>query len=227
MKKILAILLAFIMGLSMTACGGDDEGITGEISNKETETKETKEEEVAAIDAIGEAEGTVYENNFLGLGFNLPDGWTFYTKEQINEMNNITQDMLDEDLAAQLEEANLLYDMYALDQYGNSVTVVLEKTSAIASVAIDEKAYAELSVEQVPDALKQVGFADATAEVGTVDFNGKEHAAIDVVATSDSVTLYEKIVCIKAGQYIACITVGTTFENTTDTVLSYFYSLDK
>lgn len=235
MKKLLAILLALVMALSIVACGGDEDK-TGEITNKETTTNESddvegeiseQEVEVPVIDTIGEAEGNTYENAFLGFGFTLPEGWSFYSKDQINELNSITQDMLDEDIAKQLEEANVIYDMYALDQYGNSVNIVMEKISAIASIAIDEKTYAEASAQQLPEALKQIGLADVSTEITNTTFNGAEHVSIDVVGTAEGFSLYEKIICIKTGQYMVCVTVATTHENTTDAVLEYFYSVEK
>lgn len=235
MKRKIALLLALAMAASLTACGGVDESKLGEITNKETVSEENGDVEnetsgeetgVSAIDRIGEAEGNTYENAYTGIGFNLPEGWTFYSKDQINELNNITQDMLDEDIAKQIEQAAVIYDMYALDQYGNSVNIVMEKLSVIASKGIDEKTYAEASTSQLEEALKQVGYNEVTAETTSIVFNGEEHAAIDVVCTMEGLTLYEKLICIQIDEYMVCITIGTTYTNTIEDVLSYFYTVE-
>lgn len=239
MKKIITFMLVLVMCLSMAGCGGDKD-VSGAVSNKKEETNQDDvsggleenqndeaNQEVDVNLLIGEAEGNTYENAFLGIGFNLPEGWTFYTQEQINALNNITQDMLEDDITEQIQNANIIYDMYALDQYGNSVNVNLEKLSAIAAVGIDEKTYVEASMEQIPEALGQMGATNIEVKAASAKLDGSEHAALDISCTSNGVNIYEKIICIKEGQYMASVTLATTYENTTDAVLSYFYEVEK
>lgn len=223
MKKILAILLAGVMVLSMTACGGDED-VSGQITGNETETNDIEETEAAV--SLGKAEGSAYESEFLGIGFNLPEGWTFYTDEQIRELNNLTSDMVDDDVAKQLEAASLIHDMYAMDSLGSSTTIILEKMSAISSAIVDEKTYAESSVQQIPEALESLGFTEVKTSIGSTNLCGEEHVTIDITATSANGVLYEKVICVKVGQYIACITVASLDNSSIDTILSNFYSLD-
>lgn len=230
MKKVLTMLLLTALMFSVTACGMSPEDVTGQIVTNEVATDDTVMNDVEESEvqlSFGVAEGNVYESQFLGLGFNLPTGWNFYTEEQINELNGIAQDKLDDEIATQLENADLIYDMMATDTYGNSISVIIEKMSAISSVAIDVETYAETSANQLPDALKQIGYIDVTAAVGTAVINGEEHVAIEVTATATDRTLYEKIVCMKTGQYITSITAATINTDATDSILANFYSLSQ
>ena len=229
MKKLLVVLLALALAFSMTACGGDED-VLGQITGEETESNGAEESQDTAETetpvSLGKAEGTVYESEFLGMGFNLPEGWNFYTDEQIKELNNLTSDMVDDDVAKQLAEASLIHDMYAMDSLGSSTTIILEKMSAISSAIVDEKTYAESSVRQIPKALESLGFTEVKTTIGSTDLCGEEHVTIDIEATSPNGVLYEKVICVKIGQYIACITVATLDGTETAAILSNFYSLD-
>ena len=215
MKKLLAILLAGVLVFSMTACAGNED-VSGQIIGNETEI---------AV-SLGKAEGNVYESDFLGIGFNLPEGWSFYTDEQIRELNNLTKDMADDDVAKQLAEARLIHDMYAMDSTGSSTTIILEKMSAISSTIVDEKTYAASSSRQIPKALESLGFTNVKTSIGSTNLCGNEHVTIDITATSSNGVLYEKVICVNVGQYIACITVTSLDEASTATILANFYSLD-
>lgn len=79
MKKSIALVLSFVMVLSLCACGQGGE--------TKTEFKP------------GTYEDSVYRNESIGIGFRLPAGWHFYSEQELAELNqqykesNITFDM--------------------------------------------------------------------------------------------------------------------------------------
>ena len=227
MRKFLSIFMISALLACCTACGKKD--VSGEISEKEPVFEDiigNDEEEVTDVSLmIGLAEGDVYENEFLGVRFTLPEGWTFYTKEQINEINNITADMVEDDIAEVLENADVITDMYASDQYGNTVNINFEKLSGVAAVSIDEETYLEIAIEQLDTAFEQMGYDDVNVEMTKLNFLGEERAALNVECKAGDYVLYEKLIAIKVGGYISNITVATSFEDATDTVLTYFEGL--
>lgn len=222
MKKIFSILLIMTLVFCITSCGESKSDVKGSLKTEETDTN-NKEEEVDL--SLGLAEGNIYENEFLKIGFNLIEGWTFYTEEQIREINNISIDMVDEEIAESLKNANLIYDMYALDSFGNSVNINLEKLNTVGSAIFSEEEYVNASLETLKDALKSMGFTSVTAEATTVTLAGEKHPAVYVVCANEQLTMYEKIVCKKVGKYMASITIATVFEDNTDTIISQFYAL--
>lgn len=238
--KIILIMAVVIVG-ALTACGSNDkENVRGEIKeNSQTETENLKNsensEEVVSEEteenetiSLGKMEGSVYESKFIGLGWTLPEGWTFLTDEQMNQINNFAADMLDnEQLQDAIENATLVCDMYAMDYTGNTINIQLEKLNAVANAIYDADTYVDASLKQLSTAMETAGYTDVQASKTTVTIAGKAQPGIAVQATYNGVVLYEKLACIKVGDYMCVITVATTIEDNTDSILSNFYALEK
>ena len=115
MKKVFCIILSMLMLLSLFGCTGntDPEDIRGEVSG----TTEGNQEEKPEF-SLGDTTGSTYTNDFLGISCTLPEGWVFYTDEQIKEQNNITENYLDEEVIEQLKKAPpyLRYDRQEYDR---------------------------------------------------------------------------------------------------------------
>ena len=120
MKKWMTMILSFMMALLLVACSGAEEDVRGEQS--ESETIEEKEF------SMGETDGLVYENKFIGIGCTLEDDWYFYTDDEIMALNNYTAGVAGEEYVEIMEGSDLIYDMYAMNdnQYDN-INVNLEK----------------------------------------------------------------------------------------------------
>ena len=79
MKKLVALLLALVMVLSLAACGGDKEETATEPETKAAEApKATKAAAEDPIEAPTEPEEqlTVHENTFFNVGYSEEDGWS-------------------------------------------------------------------------------------------------------------------------------------------------------
>lgn len=246
--KLFAGLLVVVMACGLVGCGFTKKpDVGGTIKNEqkeeektdindskteieETEKKDEKDvvEKEETVDlSMGKAEGNVYESEFLGVGFKLPEGWTFYTAEQIKELNGLTTDMLDEDIAETIKNASIVYDMMALDNAGNSTNVNIEKVNAAQAAIITEEKYAEIAIPSLKNALSSMGFSSVTAEASTTKFAGEDAVCIDIVCSNGTVTMYEKVVCKKIGTYMAAITVASAQTDTTENILGQFYKLEK
>ena len=90
MKKIIAMILVLTMALSLAACGGSDKPYTS-----------------------GLTLGSVYNHSYFGFKCVLPEGWSFYTDEQIAQLQGYTQDMMGQDYAAIIEKSGSAMEMYA------------------------------------------------------------------------------------------------------------------
>lgn len=224
MKKILVMLLVGAMTISMVACGESEEDVKGTYTG---ETSVSQEEDVSIVDVLGATEATAYENAYLGIGFNLPADWTFYTDEQIDELNGVVRDSLDDEIAEQLEESDAVYDMMAMGSTGNNVNVIFQKIGSLQNAITSEKQYAEASQESTKAALEQMGCTDVQIEIGNVNLAGKEHATLVITSNMNGVTLYQKGVCMKAGSYFICITATAFNEDLTDDILANFYAVNK
>ncbi len=225
LKKCLVMLLAFSMLTCVTACGGnDDENVKGSISSNDENASDTEQEVELSL---GKSEGSVYQSTFMGLGWNLPEGWQFLSEEEMQQMNEAVIDMMDEDIAAQLEEGAVLCDMYAFALSGDTINIQIEKLQNVTSILLDEESYAELSMQNTKEAFTQMGYTDITMEQSTVTIAGEEHVAIDVSLTYDGVVLYEKLGLIKVGNYMCVITAASVTPEGLDTMFANFYALEQ
>ena len=87
MKRVLAMIMAAVMMLSLCACGAKTEA---EIRGQVTAAGESAAEAESAGEAAAEAEaelGTVnggrYESSFLGIGCELDENWSYYSQEDM------------------------------------------------------------------------------------------------------------------------------------------------
>lgn len=201
MKKAISLFLAVVLLLSFTACGNDTAVTRGTIN------------------------GNVYESAFIGIGCALPEGFSFYTQDEIAQSNSATYDMLDEELAEDLATADVIYDMAAANEVGSSVNVNIENLGILGLQVSSAEEYAAIAVEQAVAPLEELGFTDIDAFQNTVTFAGAKHPAMQIVASHHGATCYQTCVCIMIGNYMASISVGSLDKATHDALLASFYAL--
>ena len=109
MKKLIVIMLCLMMMTSLIACSKSPS--EGEVRGEQTTNEKTQEESEAETSekefSLGETDGLVYENKFIGIGCTLEDNWSFYSDEEIMELNNYTADVAGEDYEKIMEGADL------------------------------------------------------------------------------------------------------------------------
>ena len=210
--KILALLLAVVTVFGLCACAKDVRGTIG------------NDEEEAQLEP-GSASGKTYTNRFLGIGCTLKDGWTFSTDEQIAELNGNVQKVLGDDYKKMVEKTDIVYDMGASDGNGNSFNVNITNMGLAFNLIYSEEDFARLSMEQTPQMMASAGFDVTDTAISTVTFAGAQHTAIAITATYNGVTVFERIVCIKKGSYMACVTFAVLDKADIDGLCGTFYGL--
>ena len=223
MNRFLSAILALTMLLCLCACGGQNEATEPPVTAAPatvTPTTAPKQKDPQ----LGDFADGVYTNAFIGIRCEVSDEWTVYSDAQLAQLNCLVLDtMTDADLVEQLKKSNVAHLFYTTADNGyKSMNVVLENIGVINGVLLDEKAYIELSVEQLPAALQSMGLTNVTAEATTIHFAGADHAGVRVHGVLSGVDFYEKIVCIKVGNYFGLVTVGSYREDATDVLLNMF-----
>ena len=239
MKKTLATLLVLAMATTFVACGNSDD-IGGEIKNQNTETESQSAQDTSSEDnsttdtssegataTLGTASGTVYESQFIGIGWAIPEDWIFATKEQMDQLNALVLDYVSDAMNVNLPEGSAVCDLYAFDAYGSNLNIQLEKLNAINAIMITEASYCELALGLLEDSYTSMGYTDITLEKTTVKVGDVEHSGISATCTYSGVKVYQKVAFIKQGEYMCVITSSSALEGTNDTVFSAFYSLEK
>lgn len=218
MKKALALILCVILMFSISACAGE-----ADIRGEQTEVVSGEEKEFE----LGQADGLNYENTFVGIGFNLESGWSFYTDEQIRELNNQTMEIGSEEYKEVMENADVVFDVQAVSADGTSnINVVLEKVSALALATFDFKTNYEKTFSVVKESFENMGFTDYTYEFVDLEIDGKTVTGVKNIASASAVSMYQKQFAVKCNGYIASITVTSMNKDTTDDILKTIYWTD-
>ncbi len=165
----------------------------------------------------GTVSGATYESAFLGLGFSLPDGFTFATDEQIAEQYNTT---LDE---SQLESAPVIYDMFASDETGNSVAISIEKISLMSEPVSSSKEHLQNLSDAMGLQLEQMSFSDIQVELTTVALAEQETDALVIRANFSGMAFYQTYLCEKRGGYLATVSILAMDEILYSSLLNRFY----
>ena len=141
MKKFLMSLLAAVFVFSLAACAAvnSSEGETSSGSTKEnqSETKET------AIYEAGVWSDNVYTNSSLGITFNLPEGWSYGTSEELAALQSQGSEIAgtsEEEMDAVNDR--MIYDFYIYSADGSENVIMM---------AEDLSKYGDITAKQYID----------------------------------------------------------------------------
>ncbi len=197
MKKIIAMLMALVMMMSLAACGAGGEDV--EFSR-------------------GIVEGNVYTSEFAGITFTAPEGFRFYSDEEIATINGISDELLNIDTVE-----TVVYDMHCSNEMtGSSVNVNFENLGALYGALLDEESYIDMSLENLDTTFESSGIVISSTEVGTTEISGQEFNSIDLVLDFGGVIFYETIFVKEVGGNMMCCTVGAIDEAEIENILTGF-----
>ena len=200
--------------------------VTGDTDDDADISDDTADDADSESFTKGSVSGNTYENKYIGLGFEAPEGWTFFDDSQLAELTGITTDMIDnESVNNALENGIVVFDMYAMDATGTSVNIVIENLGAIYGTLLDENGYFDISESQLTDSLKAGGALSVETDREDISFAGKDATALFVSADMGGVTLYEELVAVKCGKYMALICVAGTDSDYVLSIADSFYGI--
>lgn len=208
MKRLLAILLTFIMVVGFSGCSDDD---------KKTSSKPSAQKNSPTYEGV--INGNKYENYKVKLGCELPAGWSFHTQKEIEEINKQATDAANSQLAEDLKNADLIYAMSAYSNDNSAtVKVTLEKNSRLS----DLEALAKNTVLATKNAY---GELIKSAIVSETLIEKKSFVSTDISFLSGPTTIYTKTLYDVCDSYIVCITISAKSQNTVDNLVKEFYLL--
>lgn len=210
-KRISALLLALLLTVSLAACGAKDTGSDDPAPKKEF--------------SAGVTDGSTYTNEYFGFAATL-DGWTFLSREELSQLTGQVVDILDDENISQVyASGSVIMEMYAGDGVGSTVNVTVENLGDANGAKYTESGCAEASAAVLPDQMTAAGYSNVAVETDTVTFAGAEHSCIRLTAELQGVPLYETLVLIKSGNYVASITFATFESDTTAELMNYFRAI--
>lgn len=241
MKRTIALLLALVMLVALCACGKTENEIRGAVTAVVDEPETTlpaeaeQAQEPAENDKVDDVElkigfinGGRYESEFLGIGCELDENWTYATQEEMAEIMGITTEAFaDTDYAEAIKDAEMFYDMYAAKADGTcSINILLQNMGLLYGTVITEEQYIDLSTQNLKDQMESAGLANVEWEKVDVEFAGENRPGLKISSEVNGVAYYCTQVYIKSGSYMAVITLASYLEDTTESMLDYFFAVE-
>lgn len=162
MKKIFTILIILALALCIVACGDDDNKDGGLFGKGKSFT-------------FGKTNENVYESSYIGLGFNLPENWSFSDEDELNSLSGIIADRVDKNIAKQLENATIIYDMMAKSsENGDTVLVIFEKLSPAITGNYTVEELLKNQISMIKSQMKNLGYTTVDVEYAKITVDGRE-----------------------------------------------------
>lgn len=186
------------------------------------ESTETASEDVEV--QIGETDSDVYTNKMFGLKFDAKsNNMTFVSKKESNK-NFYDTGKEESDITAvreYLDTGKKFSDMYAKGEKG-SVSVMIKKEENIK----DTDTYANRAVVGIKEGIQGMGM-EVETQKGSGEFLGETMPYVTVSATENGETMYQKIVFLKVGNYVAEITSYAESEEKASECIDMFTKLEE
>ena len=246
LKRMAALLLTVALLCGLAACGGETqpeatkvettaatEPSTTEPETTEPETTEaptetepetTENEALSGLD-LGTIDGNTYTNETLGLRCELDANWYVYTEAELASLMGVVADSLSDSIIGDAIDNNQSVTVFfAMDTttYGN-INITISKDSMS---ALGEENFVALMVPQMKPLLEQSGFENVTCTEAEFEFAGQTHTGIDITATVQGMTVYERQVYLMADSCMYVVTATAYEENGAQPMLDTFTALN-
>ena len=236
MKRLISALLALALVLALAGCSGNKEP-GGTITPKNEDTQETTtapaEETTEATVSLGRMEGGVYTNEYAGFGCELDESWSFKTAEELQDLSQLTEDMLRDSTFADSKYStitDMMAENYELLASINVNYTRLSVSDRVTFSTISEETLIDTTLLQKDDMIQsyaQSGIQVSSMEKTQVSFLGEQHYAIHTVATIEDTPYYLiQLFCFNlGGQYNVTLTLASFVEDNTAGLLELFYAV--
>lgn len=205
MKKLLCILLAAVLTVSLWACNnqadtGDDTPTTPPIEGPDF--------------SLGETTDTAYYNTVFGLICTLSEDWSFITLQELREWNGIVGELTYEEMHKTLKKAELVNLTEATRKDGLAgISVSMEKRGLTEIDSLNLKEYIESSIPVVEDQFEAGGYTDTLIEPTTLRVSGVEYDVMMITSRYSNIPIYVARLCYKTGRYVVVVSVWSMLSN--------------
>ena len=192
MKKILALVLAMMMVLSLGACSG-----------------ETEPETVEIVPARGTVENGIYKNEAFGVTFSAGENWYFLTDSEIA----VSMGVAAEKIYGEGTEivGDHIYDVYCVENTtGGTVSINYEDLGTIGGMT-DANYYLETVMTTLLSSGAKDGIVDSS--ITNIKIGEYEGPCLDIVLEYAGTTIYQKVIVKQSGSWMATATLASLSED--------------
>lgn len=177
---------------------------------------------------LGKISNQHYENRFIGIGYVLNSGWTFYTEEQLKALNQITENVTGDAYKDALKQATVAFDMLALSPNAtDSISVNLERVDSSTLQEFGVVQYCQNVIPSMEETLRNMGANNVSVNITEAVVDGKTMSVLKTTSTLSGVPLYQMTIVLKCGtNHIANVTITTYHTDSINDILSNLYFVE-
>ena len=153
--------------------------------------------------------------------------WTFYSDEEIAELNGATKEQLGSDVQEVIDEAEILYDMFAINSVsGDNISINFEAATSEQLEKLDINKNLEAVAATLEANFASLGLQSFSHEIKDVEIDGKTIPVLYSVSDMGGVNIYQIMLSVKCSEHLANIGITSYMEDATSDYLGNFYWLD-
>ena len=186
---------------------------------------------MAATGLVGYVNGDVYTNEYFGIQFDLPEGFQYYSDEELAAESGVDVSLYEDRDDAQAESAGMWYDMYIEDGTGTNINASVAQMTAVDKLYLSANSLEDYLLDMIPsmeEALQEQGFS--LADYGIIeDYSfptDDEYACLYMEESYRGVNMYQKQIYILKDDYAYIITASGLSEDDLDEILEHYTSLE-
>ena len=141
----------------------------------------------------GVIEGNAYLNETLNLRIACPEGFSFYTEEQLAAQNSLTADLLEQtDISDLVKQNGQLIDMCMSTASGSSANLVISPNNASLKSVTDEQLISMMK-DMLVEQYEKVGMHVVEAEAKTMQLFGSDKPVLvlDIEVNDTPIRMYQ------------------------------------
>lgn len=196
----------------------DSESEDEETDADEEDADEEEENEVSSGRyEKGIVTGTSFESEWIGLRYEMPNGFTMASEEELDAILKLGSEMIYEDNADMIVDyakMTMVYEMMAVDPSNNSVTIFVERASAKPE---DFAKTVEAQLSGVDGIEMKLVDVDENARVGGIEFYKFSYEV-----SSGGVSIYQDYYMVERNGRMIEILVSYEDESVRDVMMNGF-----
>ena len=173
--------------------------------------------------AVNISRGLMTENNYqnesVGIGFEVPENWMFASAEIIDQILGQGASAMG---VSDISKIDAFCDVLAVDnEKGTNINVLIERKKALAMNADFNVLYDEVIKSISTEIL--VLYDSANVEKTTVKVGDKDFLGYNIIGTYQEADLYQRGFMVDLGDYVATVTVSGATEADVAAAVGYLY----
>lgn len=217
MKKLFKLTLCVI--LATLVFGGC-------VSSPETTGNNNAANSESGAEIQGIKDNTKYENAMTELGFNLPEGWVFFSEKEISHSLNLPSNPAEAKKTASEGSAAYFCDTAAFSKDFKSAVIVTIEEINEATAGLSPQTLADNAVSAAEKDAKDVYDLFET-EKKVFEISGTSVQGYDAKSEFDKNVLYQRSFIIPSKTHITTVTMTSPDSKGLDDIMKCFYKIEK